>query len=229
MGLHEGHRRRLIGRFLDEGLERFEPHQVLELLLFYAIPRKDTNELAHTLMNTFGSVRAVLDAPYERLLEVPGIGEHAASMIKLIPELLRVYDSEGDDGLYITSADMAARILGARFLGRREELVYALFTDATARCIGVELLHRGSVNATEVSVRALVSRAMACGAVGVLLAHNHPGGMALPSQEDVDTTLRMIAALRMVDIQLMDHLVFGGRDYVSMRQSGMWEKKEEKE
>ncbi len=222
MGVHEGHRKRLIGRFLAQGLEGFEPHQVLELLLFYTIPRQDTNELAHTLLNAFGSLSGVLDAPYERLLEVKGVGENTAAFLKLVPAAARLYCAQENEGAFLNSAETAGQVLKPHFLGLREEMVYAAFADAKGKCLAVERIHRGSINAAEVNVRALVARAMQTGAAGVLLAHNHPGGMALPSQEDVQTTLRLKAALETVEIQLMDHLVFADGDFVSLRQSGIW-------
>ena len=85
--MHSQHRKRMKERFLLEGLEHFEPHNILELLLFYSVPQKDTNETAHLLIERFGSLRGVLDAPFEELCRVPGIKEHSATLIKLIPAL----------------------------------------------------------------------------------------------------------------------------------------------
>ncbi len=220
MGVHDGHRKRLIGRFLEEGLENFAPHQVLELLLFFSIPRQDTNALAHALLARYGSLQGVLDAPYASLLENSGVGENTAALLKLVPELTRAYLSDQGKGTFVNSLEAAVGLLRPRFAGRKEELVYALFTDGKGKCLAVELVHRGSVNAAEVNVRSIVSRAMVYNASGMVLAHNHPSGMAMPSQEDMETTSHLCRALEPLNIHLMDHLVFVRDDYVSMRQSG---------
>ena len=124
MGVHDGHRKRLTARFLAEGLEGFAPHQALELLLFYSIPRQDTNELAHRLIDRFGSLSAVFEAPFEQLLEVEGVGEKTASLLKLMPAMARVYYSARQEGAFVRSNQDAQALLLPRFLGRQEELVY---------------------------------------------------------------------------------------------------------
>lgn len=221
MGVHDGHRKRLTARFLAEGLEGFAPHQVLELLLFYSIPRQDTNELAHRLMDRFGSLSAVFDAPYERLLEVKGVGENTAALLKLMPDLTRVYFAARQEGAYVRSNQDAKALLLPRFVGRQEELVYALLLDAKGKCLAVEQVHQGSVNASEVSVRKIAGLAISTNAAGVILAHNHPGGVSTPSKEDVLTTRHIQNTLAAMEIQLVDHLVFADRDFTSMRQTGL--------
>ena len=170
MGIHDGHRKRLTARFLTEGLEGFEPHQVLELLLFYSIPRQDTNELAHRLIERFGSLSAVFDAPYEQLLEVEGVGEKTASLLKLMPDMARVYYAARQDGAYIRSNKDAQELLLPRLMGRREELVYVLLLDAKGKCLAVELVHEGSVNASEVNLRKIAALAIRANAAGLILA-----------------------------------------------------------
>lgn len=221
MGIHDGHRKRLTARFLAEGLEGFEPHQVLELLLFYSIPRQDTNELAHRLMARFGSLSGVLEAPYEQLLEVKGVGENTAALLKLMPALTRVYYSAQQEGTYIRSNQDAQALLLPRFLGRQEELVYAVLLDAKGKCLAVEQVHKGSVNTSEVSIRKIAGLAISSNAAGLILAHNHPGGVSAPSQEDVLTTQHIQNTLSAMEIQLVDHLVFADREYTSMRQTGL--------
>lgn len=221
MGVHDGHRKRLTARFLTEGLEGFEPHQVLELLLFFSIPRQDTNELAHRLIDRFGSLSGVFDAPYEQLLEVKGVGENTAALLKLMPDMTRRYYAARQDGAYIRSNKDAQELLLPRFVGRQEEMVYALLLDAKGKCLAVELVHEGSVNAAEVHLRKIVALAIRANAAGLILAHNHPGGVSTPSQEDVLTTRHMQTTLEAMEIQLVDHLVFADRDFTSMRQTGL--------
>ena len=221
MGVHDGHRKRLTARFLRQGLEGFAPHEVLELLLFYSIPRQDTNELAHRLIERFGSLSGVLEAPYERLLEVKGVGENTAALLKLMPELTRVYYASRQEGAYVRSNQDAQALLMPRFLGRNEEMVFALLLDAKGKCLALEAIHQGSVNASEVSVRKIAALAISANAAGVILAHNHPGGVSTPSREAVLTTQHIQSTLAAMEIQLVDHLVFADRDFTSMRQSGL--------
>ena len=148
MGVHDGHRKRLIRRSLEQGLDGFEPHQVLELLLFYAIPRQDTNELAHRLTEVFGSLKGVFDAPYEQLLEVSGVGENTAALLKLIPQLTRLYFAAEDSDVIVQSAEAAAALLMPRFIGRRVELV------SPQRGAKTDLIHLANENAKEEVVRA---------------------------------------------------------------------------
>lgn len=221
MGLHDGHRQRLIQRFLEEDLDSFEPHNVLELLLFYAIPRKDTNELAHVLMNTFGSLKGVLDAPYEELLKVSGIGPNAAALLKLVPSLTRTYYSSDERSIILDTSEKSGEYFLPYFIGQTEEVVRLACLDAGGKVISNQLLHRGSVNAAEVNIRKIVNHALRNNAVGVILAHNHPGGLPLPSEEDVLTTKSLREALMPMGILLMDHIIVAGQEFVSMARSGV--------
>ena len=221
MGLHDGHRQRLIQRFLEEDLDGFEPHNVLELLLFYAIPRKDTNELAHVLIDTFGSLKGVMDAPYEELLKISGIGPNAAALIKMMPSLTRLYYSNTECGVTLDTSEKSGEYFLPYFIGQTEEVVRLACLDAGGKVISNQILHRGSANAAEVNIRKIVNIALRNNAMGVILAHNHPGGLPLPSEEDVATTKSIREALMPMGILLMDHIIVAGQDYVSMARSGI--------
>ena len=221
MGLHDGHRQRLIQRFLEEDLDNFEPHNVLELLLFYAIPRKDTNELAHVLIDTFGSLKGVFDAPYEELVKVNGIGPNAAALLKLVPSLTRTYYSSDARGMILDTSEKSGEYFLPYYIGQTEEVVRLACLDAGGKVISNQILHRGSANAAEVNIRKIVNIALRNNAMGVILAHNHPGGMPLPSEEDVATTKSIREALIPMGILLMDHIIVAGQDYVSMARSGI--------
>lgn len=221
MGLHDGHRKRLIQRFLEEGLDGFEPHNILELLLFYAIPRKDTNELAHRLIDAFGSLNGVFDAPYEALMQVEGVGENTAALLKLMPQLTRVYFTGIREETVLDSADKAAAYFVPYFIGQTEEVVRMVCVDAKSRITAHQIIHRGSVNVAEANIRKIANIALHNNAVGVILAHNHPGGIALPSPEDIVTTRNIKSALQPMGIVLMDHIIVAGEDSVSMALSGV--------
>ena len=221
MGLHDGHRQRLIQRFLEEDLDNFEPHNVLELLLFYAIPRKDTNELAHVLIDTFGSLTGVFDAPYEELIKVAGIGPNTAALLKLVPSLTRTYYSSDARSVILDTSEKSGEYFLPYYIGQTEEVVRLACLDAGGKVISNQILHRGSANAAEVNLRKIVNIALRNNAMGVILAHNHPGGLPLPSEEDVATTKSIREALMPMGILLMDHIIVAGQDYVSMARSGI--------
>lgn len=221
MSIHDGHRLRLKRRFLQEGLDGFTEIQALELLLFYAIPQKDTNELAHRLLDRFDNLARVLDAPVEKLMEVDGIKEHAATLIKLAKAMGRCYDvSRSQNETVVQNVSDCGAYLRPYFRDRMNETVFILCLDAKLKVLGHQEIGEGSVNYASVPVRRVVETALAVGASSVVLAHNHPSGIAVPSTEDIQTTRRVAAALAAVEIELADHLVFADGDYVSMAQSG---------
>ena len=219
--IHKGHRERLKQRFLEEGLDNFTDIQVLELLLFFAIPVKDTNPLAHALLDHFGSLSQVLEADVEELKKVPGIKDHAATLLALVTQLCRYYQvSSAQQNQVLTTLEDCGRYLVPRFFGRTKETVFLLCLDAKCKVLCCKEIGEGSVNSASISARKVVETALAANATTVVLAHNHPSGIAVPSNEDIQTTQRIAAALYAVEIHLADHIVVAEGDYVSMVQSG---------
>lgn len=212
--LHEGHRQRLKERFVAQGLEGFAPHNILELILFYSIPRKDTNELAHTLINTFGSFQGVFEADYEELLKVPGIKENTATLIKLIPAVARQYALEKHDTLVFKSADKVGEYFVDKFFGEKHEIVYMMLLNANLEMLACVKLHEGSVNSSQVSERQIVDHIVKYNASSIILAHNHPGGSYYPSMEDIQTTAHLTSVAQMLDVQLLEHFVISGTEYI---------------
>ena len=221
MPIHDGHRERMKKRFLEEGLDGFTQIQALELLLFYCIPQKDTNPLAHALLDRFGSLSQVLEAPVEELRKVPGVGEHTAVFLHLITEAGRFYlVNRSSQESILPSLESCAEFMLPFFFGRKVETVFLLCLDAKCKVLCCKEIGEGSVNAAGISVRRVVETALNAGATTVVLAHNHPSGLALPSAEDIQTTRRVALALSAVEIHLADHIVVADGDYVSMVQSG---------
>ena len=219
--IHKGHRERLKQRFLEEGLDNFTDIQVLELLLFYAIPRADTNPIAHSLLEHFGSLAQVLEADTEELKKVSGIGDHAATLLTLVIDLCRYYQVNcAQHTAILTTLEACGRYLVPRFFGRTRETVFLLCLDAKCKVLCCKEIGEGSVNTASISVRKVVETALGANATTVVLAHNHPSGIAVPSNEDIQTTQRIAAALSAVEIHLADHIVVAEGDYVSMVQSG---------
>lgn len=219
--IHKGHRERLKARFLEEGLDNFTDIQALELLLFYAIPQKDTNPIAHALLDHFGSLSRVLEADVEELKKVPGISDHSATLLALVTELGRYYQVDCAQRVEVlTTLDACGAYLVPRFFGRSNETVFLLCLDAKCKVLCCKEIGEGSVNSTSISIRKVVETALSANATTVVLAHNHPSGVVLPSSEDVQTTRRIAAALSAVEVHLADHIVVAEGDYVSMVQSG---------
>ena len=219
--MHKGHRQRMKDRFLQEGLDHFSDIQVLELLLYYCIPRQDTNPIAHNLLDHFGSLSQVLEASVEELTKVPGIGDNTATFLHLITDVGRYYQINRSTRVTILpTLDQCARYLQPFFFGRRVETVFLLCLDAKCKVLCCKEVGEGSVNSAGISTRKIVETALGVNATTVVLAHNHPSGVAIPSGEDLQTTQRIAAALQCVDIQLADHIVVADDDYISMAQSG---------
>ena len=220
MSIHEGHRQRLKDRFRREGLDNFDELYVLELLLFYCIPRKDTNPIAHRLLEHFGSLAAVLEASPQELEKVEGISESASTFLSLITQVGRYYQvCRAEPGDILRTSDQCGNYLLPYFFGRDTETVFLLCLDAKCKVICCKKVGEGNVNSANIPIRRVVEMALGANATSVVLAHNHPSGLALPSADDIQTTHRVAAALETVEITLADHIVVCGDDYISMVQS----------
>lgn len=222
MGVHDGHRDRLRARFSEHGLDNFNDLNALELLLFYAIPRRDTNEIAHALLACFGSLEGVFLASERELLQVPGIGTNAAALIRLVPQLMKKSAlSRPNRREAIMNSSDAGRYFIPRFMYEQDEVVYLLCLDAQKRVIKCAEMGRGVVNCVETSIRRIVETALKYKSSSVILAHNHPDGLALPSSEDDMVTKQVNTALALVGVSLEDHIIVAGDDFVSFADSGI--------
>lgn len=215
-----GHRKRLKERFRKEGLDSFEEVHALELLLYYAIPRIDTKQLARDLLNRFGSLALVLEATEAELMEVPGVGENIATFLMLVPAMGRYYRKhKSDNQKILDSLQKYGEYLVNMFYGKRNEQVYLLCLDSKYRVLCCREVGEGDANSVNVPIRKAVEIALSTNATMVIMAHNHPSGLAIPSKEDVETTERLAKALGAMDIILADHVVVAEDDFVSMVQS----------
>ncbi len=221
-----GHRERLRNRYRRTGFEGFEPHEILEMLLHYAIPRVDTKETARELIHRFGSLSQVLDASPEMLEDTPGVGPNAVLFLKLLPELFRLYASEkasppDKNGNYIQSPEEAGQYLLPQFIGRTNEVVLLVCLDNKGKVLSSQVIFEGVVNGAPVMVRKIVETAVNQRASAILLAHNHPGGFALPSNADMVATKTIRAAVEAMGVHFFDHIVVAQDDFTSMRESGI--------
>ncbi|MEF9971867.1 MAG: DNA repair protein RadC [Oscillospiraceae bacterium] len=222
MSVHDGHRDRMKKRFMEQGLDGFDDHNVLELLLFYSMPRCDTNPLAHELLEEFGSLEGVFEAPADELSKITGIGEGSVTLLRLIPEVGRRYiiDKNKSDDILDSTAKAGAYLV-PRYMFERDEVVYVICLDAKYKILCCKELFRGVVNTAEVSIRKIAELALGKNASSVILSHNHTSGIALPSLEDEMTTKRIKTVLEAMGITLADHIIVAGEDFISMADSGI--------
>ena len=223
--MHEDHRDRLRERFLKEGLDSFKPHQALELLLFYSIPRRDTNELAHRLIGRFGSLAGVLDAYPSELEAVEGVGRNSAVLLALMKPLWRLYRRENAGrGPVLDSSQAACEFVVVNlFEGRTNEALYILCLDPGCRLIRELLLREGTVDEVTEHPRAVVEAALRANASQVVLAHNHPLGDPKPSAADAAYTKRIVEAFSAIGIGVMDHIIVSGEETYSFAREGRME------
>ncbi len=220
--VHEGHRERLRQRFLSEGLENFQDHNVLELLLFYSVPLKDTNEEAHNLIDTFGSLSGVFDASFEDLCNVKGIGERSATLIKMMPELFKKYevDKINNDNAILDTSHKVAEYVAPYFKGVTNEKMYVLCLDSNCRVLKFAQVSEGIVNTAPLNTRKIMETALNCSASSIILIHNHPSGIVAPSRKDIDATISMVNLMEKVSLRISDHIIIGnGSDFFSFRKS----------
>lgn len=221
--IHREHRARQRKKFAEHGPENFTDIEVLEFLLYYAIPRRDTNELAHALLDQFRSLRAVLEADQKELMTVEGVGPSAAALICLVRELHRRYSAGAFQKRPVLrgTRQIGAYLLG-RFRYRKEETAMLLCLDAGSRPISCRVLGEGSGVNVNISPREIVDIALRDKAARVVLAHNHLSGIALPSSADIAATRQLWETLRVIGVELTDHLIFADEDFVSLRECGVF-------
>lgn len=222
MGIHEGHRERKRSQFLRCGAESFADHELLELLLYYAVPQKDTNPIAHDLMKRFGSLQAVLAASADELMEVPYIKERAAVLIRLTSAMYqRALLAEDGQEAILDTRERIGTFFQQVFLSHSTEAMYQLCLDAKGKKRGFYKLGEGDVGSVGLNIRQIMENTLRSKAVLVVLAHNHPSGIALPSHEDAVATRMVRDALETMDVRLVDHIIVADNDYVSMAESGL--------
>jgi DNA repair protein RadC len=220
--LHEGHRKRVKDRYLSDGLDSFTDHQVLEFLLFYCIPMKDTNELAHKMLREFGTLAGLFEAHPKDICKRCGVSENVAIMVSLIPSLSRRYfTSRWGERPVLSSSSRAGEYVISLFAGRTYEAFYVICLNSQNKVLHAELVHEGTINEAPVYPRIIVEAALRHRASSVILAHNHPGGGLQPSQSDIHVTQKVKAALEAISITLNDHIIAAGDRYVSFAEKGL--------
>ena len=218
--MHEEHRKRMREKYLNLGKSAFVEHEILEMLLFASLPRCDTNALAHSLIDKFGSFSGVCDADINELLKIKGVGTSTAFLLKLIPSVSSQYvDSKYADGTLILSSEAAFAYLKAKYVDVKEEMASVLMLNRRGKLIKWEKLSDGGLGYTSIDNRKLIELCLCHNATQVILCHNHPSGIAIPSHDDLLTTQNIIKALQYIGVRVVDHIVIADDDYVSMASS----------
>ncbi len=213
-----GHRQRIKEKYEKSGIDGWLDYEVLELVLSYAIPRKDTKLIAKELLSRFKTINGVLDSDRKELRTVTGISEHTALFLKLLKDVAILYMENGIHNRdLLSSPQVVYDYLKVSLKGAVDEEFKMLFLDSRNQLIAVETFKIGTVNRSVVYPRKVVERALYNHAVGVIIAHNHPAGTLQPSQDDRGVTKAIKEALKTVDITLLDHIIIGNNDYYSFR------------
>lgn len=216
-GLHEGHRARMRERFLSAGGNGLADHELLEMLLYYAVPRRDTNDMAHRLIEEFGTLSGAIEADVSMLCRLDGVKEGTAVYLKLVGELVRRYTAQklsaSEKEPFFDTPEKIAAFMMPKYVGIKEERVYLLLFDNGMRLLDCFHVCDGSVAGVPLSVRRIAERAYQKRAVAAVLTHNHPGGLAVPSGEDIRLTRHLDEALRLLEVPLLEHYIFSDRTY----------------
>jgi DNA repair protein RadC len=219
---NRGHRKRLKEKFLTAGMNAFLDHEVLELILTYAIPQQDVKPLAKDLLRTFGSLKGVVDAEFDDLEKVKGIGVHTAVLFKLIKEIAALYlKQKAKEKKQVTCTtellDFCKTVMG----GKKDEEFCVIYLDAQNQIIEFETVQKGVVNQAVVYPRQVLESALKKKASAIILAHNHPSGHVRPSDADIRLTKTIQETAKVLDILVHDHIIIGENRFFSFREEGL--------
>ncbi len=218
---HKGHRARMKNRYLSTGFDTFEPHEILEMILYYCYPQRDTNPLAHKLLDSFGSISAIFDAPFDTLVSA-GLSENAATYLKMLPDVSRVYlDDRNNNPGKIINLDRLESYFINKFVGRVEEHFILLLVDSKCKELFCGVISSGTNTNSDVNIRKVVELSMRYNATLAAVAHNHPSGIAFPSKPDIKATQAISQTLSTIGVTLYDHVIVADDDAISMRKSAL--------
>lgn len=219
--IHSGHRERLREKIELSGLDNIAPHEVLEYLLFMCIPRKDTNPLAHELIDKFGSLSGVFEAEVHELEKVKGISHTTALFLNTIPSVTRYYlKDRWKERPVLSDSVILGQYLCDLFAGEKNEAFYVLSFDNSNRLIKSDLMYRGVINETLIQPRRVVEKVLQNNAASVVFSHNHPGGNLSASPADRQMTKMLVDVLTPLSVRVADHIIVSGDRYASMKSKG---------
>ena len=218
--MHSGRRKRLRRRFLAHGLTNFNEFEVLEFALGYVIPRVDTNTLAHSLIHCFGNLNAVFRAQVSELIEIPGVGEQAAQFISFLGGVMKYHARQTLESALVKPSTVVQYLEPIMRNYHTEQLVITAL-DQNGHVKTLFCVQNNDPQQIKINFGEIITRVTACKAVQVVMAHNHLDGRLQPSMADMATTRRLAQLLKLLGIQMIDHLIFCGSSYYSFHQSGL--------
>ncbi|SHJ18686.1 RadC family protein [Thermoclostridium caenicola] len=222
--IHAGHRERVRERFMEEGLDSFKDHEILELLLYYCVRQRDTNALAHKMLKEYGTLHDLLEAHPRDIARRCKVSLNTATLISLCVPLARRYmNGKWGERPVLNSSFKAGEYAMTLFAGRIYEAFFAICLDSQNRVNHAALVHEGTINEAPVYPRLIVETALRHKASSVILAHNHPGGSLKPSVADIEVTKKIYAALKSISINVVDHIIVAGQNYTSFAEQGLIE------
>ena len=214
--IHEGHRDRMRSRFLQEGADGMATHEILEMLLYGTIPRGDTNEIAHHLLDEFGSISNLIEADPHEIAKTAGVGTKSAVFLSLLHELVLRYEREKvEQKPALTSISRSVEYCRALLAFRPTERFYVICLDSRRKILHTSKISEGTVNDAAVSPRMVAEKALRYQATSVLLCHNHPKGSVKPSFDDINLTARLKRMLEPLGVEVVDHIIIGENEYFS--------------
>ena len=221
---HAGHRGRMRERYVRSGLDAFQDHEALELLLFYAIPMRDTNEIAHKMINKMGSLHNLMDASVPDIQRLCGCSESTAILLNLIPAMWKRYEmNKWEPRSPLDNSKKAAEYAKNLFIGETVECFYLICLNNQSQLIYPELLTRGTVNEVHFYSKDIVQAALKHNAASVIITHNHPSGYLKPSMEDQAATEAIVTALATIGVDVIDHIVIAGNKYLSFSEKRLYD------
>lgn len=216
MGIHDGHRQKLRKNFIEVGLEGKTDHQILELLLTYALPRIDVNPLAHELIDRFGSLSGVLDADITQLTKINYVSENVAVLLKLIPQIsAKYYQSKHGKRVRLNTVDAIKDYMIPQLANEKTEVFYVLCLDTHLNLTRAIRHSEGSPSGTSIDIRALANQVLNAGTDRIILVHNHLSNSVEPSPADIDATRKIQTAFEMLNVNVLDHVIISGDKYFS--------------
>ena len=220
-GVHKDHRARVRKKFRDNGFSGFADHEILEMLLYYSVPRRDTNPLAHKILDKYKTLANVFDASPEELMHEVGVSEVTATLLSMIPKLSKVYETtKWDRAVCLSSTEMLGEYVISMFKDSQNEEFVLICLDAN-RCVHWSgVIIKGTIDRTEAYPRVVVDEALKHKATKVVFAHNHPSGTLAPSVADKNATEALVKVLKGIGIEVLDHIIVSGNRYFSMSEMG---------
>lgn len=222
VNLHKGHRQRVKEKVMEQGILHLPEHEALELWLYPLIPMKDTNAIAHELINRFGSIQNVFDASPKVLMEVKNMTENAALFLSIFPQMSKIYTSQkfGPKPMLDTVAH-AVEYLQNLFLDEKEEDMYMLMLNAKGMLLSSCKVGVGSMDSCQLNTREFIMRTADSQGNCIMIAHNHPSGSASPSYQDCEFTRWLIPFAEVLGINVIDHIIISSEGYYSFRENNM--------